>query len=237
MRVAPKACTLPAQLADGRVGGEQVLRGDAADRQHDARLAATRSGARRYGRQCATSSGCGSRLFGGRLLSTLAMNTCSRDKPDAAQHGVEQLARAADERLALPVFLGARAPRPRSATRPAGRRRRRPCGVRLRCSAHVVQAATSAASRSHVVGGAPRAADRQALRARSDGTRPPRAARRRGAASARRPAPSGSRGAIAHRRCASGAGSEALAGDCGATGEPATGRARQRVTAEDREQR
>ena len=54
----------------------------------------TSSWRRRYGAQAAISSGCGSRLSGGRHLTTLVMNTSSRPQPIDA----EQLARAGRRR-------------------------------------------------------------------------------------------------------------------------------------------
>ena len=62
----------------------------------------------RYGMQARTSSGRGSRLFGGRDLRMFAMNTCSRCQADRLEHRVEQLTGAADERLALAILVRAR---------------------------------------------------------------------------------------------------------------------------------
>ena len=81
----------------------------------------------RYGQQASISSGCGSRLPGGRHLSDVGDEDVLALQPDLRQQLVEQLAGAADERQALAVLLGARAPRRRtSGRRRRCRRRRRP---------------------------------------------------------------------------------------------------------------
>ena len=59
----------------------------------------------RYGVQVATSSGAGSRLFGGRHFTMFAMYTCSRFKPIPCDHLIEQFAGTANEWTALQIFV------------------------------------------------------------------------------------------------------------------------------------
>ena len=63
----------------------------------------------RYGAQAAISSGSGSRLSGGRHLTTFVMKTSSRRQPSVAEELRQEVAGATDERPALPVLVEARA--------------------------------------------------------------------------------------------------------------------------------
>ena len=62
----------------------------------------------RYSWQFSISTGCGSRLPGGRHLSTLQIHTSGALESDLLQQLVQQPARAPDERQALLVLAGAR---------------------------------------------------------------------------------------------------------------------------------
>ncbi len=70
---------------------------------------APRAGARRYGAQAAISSGSGSRLPGGRHLTTLVMKTSLALPADGADELGQQAAGGAHERPALLVLVGTRA--------------------------------------------------------------------------------------------------------------------------------
>ena len=61
----------------------------------------------RYGLHVSISSGCGSRLPGGRDWSTLVMKTSSRASPISSEQLVQQLPGPADERQALLVLVHA----------------------------------------------------------------------------------------------------------------------------------
>ena len=65
----------------------------------------TSSWRRRYGAQAAISSGCGSRLSGGRHFTTFVMNTSSRCQPIDCEQPDQEPAGAADERPALAVLV------------------------------------------------------------------------------------------------------------------------------------
>ena len=94
------------------------------------------------------SSGLGSRLSGGRHFRTFAMKTSSRAKPSARIIDVEQLARAADERFALPVLLHARRFADEHPPRAWDCRRRTRSACASQCSAQRSQAATAARNAS-----------------------------------------------------------------------------------------
>ena len=80
----------------------------------------------RYGSQDSISIGCGSRLPGGRHLSTLQIHTSLRSIPIPASSSVRSPPGAPDEREPLAILLGAwRLARRTSARRPRCRRRRR----------------------------------------------------------------------------------------------------------------
>ena len=105
------------------------------------------------------SSGCGSRLPGGRHLRTFAMYTSRARRGRSREQLVEQLARLADERDALLVLVEAgRLARRTSGRRPGRRRRRRPASA-PRASRHRVQPAVAVgvAPRARRIGGSARA--------------------------------------------------------------------------------
>ena len=204
-----------AQARDRRVDVEQRRRGALAQRDDELRARSARSAGRDRAGRPSTSRGSGVRLSGRPALEHVGdVDVCAAGEPERRQHVVEQAARLADEGLALRVLLGARAPRRRTATRRA--RRRRPAPI---CCA---RAAEPAGGAGVDVGGEIRPVERGDARvgAHRRAGRAPRPRRlrraslaaRRARAAAARPRRASRRGAPARRQPGGAAASSAAAG-------------------------
>ena len=119
---APSVCTRPRRRADRRVGPEQALRRDAPDAEDQRRRRRARSAGAGTAGSARLPRRLGSRLFGGRHLSTFAMKTSPRSRPSRPQHRIRAAARRGP-RTARP---GDPRRRPAPRRRPCQRARRSP---------------------------------------------------------------------------------------------------------------